>query len=105
MVRAAAELKPDAIVVDIAMPILNGLDATQRWRRYFLLSKWSFYHGWRQKARGRSIPLWGIGLSAKSVSHGRTGNRCARSAAANCTCDELFQKILSAICCSVATKW
>jgi len=30
MVRAAAELKPDAIVVDIAMPILNGLDATQR---------------------------------------------------------------------------
>ena len=30
MVRAAAELKPDAMVVDIAMPILNGLDATQR---------------------------------------------------------------------------
>ena len=30
MVRAAAKLKPDAIVVDIAMPILNGLDATQR---------------------------------------------------------------------------
>jgi DNA-binding NarL/FixJ family response regulator len=30
MVRAAAELKPDVIVVDIAMPILNGLDAGQR---------------------------------------------------------------------------
>lgn len=27
MVRAAMELKPDVIVVDIAMPILNGLDA------------------------------------------------------------------------------
>src|SRR5271170_6601648 len=27
LVRAAAELKPDVIVVDIAMPILNGLDA------------------------------------------------------------------------------
>jgi DNA-binding NarL/FixJ family response regulator len=27
MVAAACELKPDAIVVDIAMPILNGLDA------------------------------------------------------------------------------
>src|SRR5271163_87079 len=27
MVRAAGELKPDVIVVDIAMPILNGLDA------------------------------------------------------------------------------
>ena len=27
MVRAAMELKPDVIVVDVAMPILNGLDA------------------------------------------------------------------------------
>jgi len=27
MVRAAGELKPDAIVLDVAMPILNGLDA------------------------------------------------------------------------------
>jgi len=30
MVRAAADLKPDAIVVDVAMPILNGLDAGQQ---------------------------------------------------------------------------
>jgi DNA-binding NarL/FixJ family response regulator len=30
LVRAASELKPDVIVVDIAMPILNGLDAGQR---------------------------------------------------------------------------
>ncbi len=30
MVRAAADLKPDVIVVDIAMPILNGLDAGQQ---------------------------------------------------------------------------
>jgi DNA-binding NarL/FixJ family response regulator len=28
MVRAVAELKPDVIVVDVAMPILNGLDAS-----------------------------------------------------------------------------
>jgi len=27
LVRAAAELKPDVIVLDVAMPILNGLDA------------------------------------------------------------------------------
>jgi DNA-binding NarL/FixJ family response regulator len=27
LLRAAAELKPDVIVVDIAMPVLNGLDA------------------------------------------------------------------------------
>jgi DNA-binding NarL/FixJ family response regulator len=30
MVRAAAELKPDVIVVDVAMPLLNGLDAGQQ---------------------------------------------------------------------------
>jgi DNA-binding NarL/FixJ family response regulator len=30
MVRAAAQLKPDVIVVDIAMPVLNGLDAGQQ---------------------------------------------------------------------------
>ena len=27
LLRAAAELKPDVIIVDIAMPVLNGLDA------------------------------------------------------------------------------
>ena len=30
LVRAAAELQPDVVVVDIAMPILNGLDAGRR---------------------------------------------------------------------------
>jgi DNA-binding NarL/FixJ family response regulator len=30
MVQAAAELNPDVIVVDIAMPVLNGLDAGQQ---------------------------------------------------------------------------
>jgi DNA-binding NarL/FixJ family response regulator len=29
LLRAASELKPDVIVVDVAMPILNGLDAGQ----------------------------------------------------------------------------
>ena len=29
MVCAAAELKPDVIVADVAMPVLNGLDAPQ----------------------------------------------------------------------------
>jgi DNA-binding NarL/FixJ family response regulator len=28
MVRAVAEMKPDVIIVDVAMPILNGLDAS-----------------------------------------------------------------------------
>ena len=30
MVRTAAELKPDVILVDITMPVLNGLDAGQQ---------------------------------------------------------------------------
>jgi DNA-binding NarL/FixJ family response regulator len=30
MVRTAVELKPDAILVDISMPLLNGLDAGQQ---------------------------------------------------------------------------
>jgi DNA-binding NarL/FixJ family response regulator len=30
LVRAAIELKPDVVVVDVAMPILNGLDAGQQ---------------------------------------------------------------------------
>jgi DNA-binding NarL/FixJ family response regulator len=30
LVRAAGELKPDVIVVDVAMPILNGLDAARQ---------------------------------------------------------------------------
>jgi DNA-binding NarL/FixJ family response regulator len=30
MVRAAGELKPDVIIVDVAMPVLNGLDAGRR---------------------------------------------------------------------------
>jgi len=30
LIRAAAELKPDVVVIDIAMPVLNGLDAGQQ---------------------------------------------------------------------------
>jgi len=35
MVRAVAELKPDVIVVDIAMPSLNGLDAGRQVKELF----------------------------------------------------------------------
>jgi DNA-binding NarL/FixJ family response regulator len=35
LVRAASELKLDVIVVDIAMPVLNGLDAAQRVKEMF----------------------------------------------------------------------
>jgi DNA-binding NarL/FixJ family response regulator len=33
LLRAAVELKPDAIVLDIAMPVLNGLDAGRQVER------------------------------------------------------------------------
>jgi DNA-binding NarL/FixJ family response regulator len=35
LVRAAAEFKPDVAVVDVAMPILNGLDAGQQVKEMF----------------------------------------------------------------------
>jgi len=35
LVTAASELKPDVIIVDIAMPVLNGLDAAQRVKEMF----------------------------------------------------------------------
>ena len=33
LVRAAGELRPDVVVLDIAMPVLNGLDAGQQIRK------------------------------------------------------------------------
>ncbi len=33
LLAAAAELKPNIVVRDIAMPLLNGLDAAQQLRR------------------------------------------------------------------------
>jgi DNA-binding NarL/FixJ family response regulator len=35
LVRAAVDLRPDVIVVDVAMPILNGLDAGQQIKQMF----------------------------------------------------------------------
>jgi len=35
LVKAAAELKPDVILIDVAMPILNGLDAGQQIKEMF----------------------------------------------------------------------
>src|SRR5271163_3870286 len=35
LVRAAGELKPDVVVLDIAMPILNGLDAGRQVKEMF----------------------------------------------------------------------
>lgn len=33
MLRVAAELKPDAVIIDVAMPQLNGLDAAEQLKR------------------------------------------------------------------------
>lgn len=42
MVRAATELKPDVIVVSVAMPLLNGLDAGQQVKEVLPLVKLVF---------------------------------------------------------------
>ena len=34
LVRAATELRPQVIIVDVAMPILNGLDAGQQVKEF-----------------------------------------------------------------------
>ena len=39
LVRAAGELKPDVIVLDVAMPILNGLDAGRQVKEFLPLVK------------------------------------------------------------------
>jgi DNA-binding NarL/FixJ family response regulator len=39
LLRAASELKPDVIVIDVAMPILNGLDAGQQVKKMLPLVK------------------------------------------------------------------
>ena len=33
MVRAATELKPDVVLIDVAMPVLNGLDAGEQLKK------------------------------------------------------------------------
>ena len=42
LLGAASELKPDVILVDIAMPLLNGLDAAQRVKEMFPAVKIAF---------------------------------------------------------------
>jgi DNA-binding NarL/FixJ family response regulator len=42
LVEAALSLRPDAIVVDVAMPILNGLDAARRIKDLTSISKFVF---------------------------------------------------------------
>ena len=42
MLQAAAELRPDVIVVDVAMPILNGLEAAHRVKEILPLVKLVF---------------------------------------------------------------
>jgi len=39
LVRATCELKPDVVVLDIAMPILNGLDAGRQLKKMFPVVK------------------------------------------------------------------
>src|SRR5512136_3258318 len=39
LMQAAAELQPDVIITDVAMPMLNGIDAAREIRKHFPMSR------------------------------------------------------------------
>jgi DNA-binding NarL/FixJ family response regulator len=41
LVHAAAEFRPDVIMVDVTMPVLNGLDAGRQVKEFRPPSSWS----------------------------------------------------------------
>ncbi len=50
-VRLARELKPDVVVLDLAMPVLNGLDAAREIRRHVPLTKTILLSGYAEDRR------------------------------------------------------
>jgi DNA-binding NarL/FixJ family response regulator len=50
-VRLARELKPDVVVLDLAMPVLNGLDAAREIRRHVPLTKTILLTGYAEDRR------------------------------------------------------
>ena len=50
-VRLARELKPDVAVLDLAMPVLNGLDAAREIRRHVPLTKTILLTGYAEDRR------------------------------------------------------
>ena len=99
LVGMAAELKPDVIVVDIAMPVLNGLDASQQVKKILPNVKVVFL---------TMNP--DADVAAEAFRRGASGYLLKTSAAAEMVtavrevlrgksiCHGLFPKILSAIC-------
>ena len=79
LLRKAEELKPDVVLVDISMPMLNGIDATKQLLKIYPQMKVSFVtmHAGRRLCR-RGFPCGGVRIPAEAVGRFGTGNRDSR---------------------------
>ena len=83
LLKAAGELLPDVVVVDIGMPLLNGLDAGEQLKALHPAIKVDFPHPEpRAAVRGRGVPpaclrLPAEGLGCIGADRRRFGTPCA----------------------------
>ena len=73
MVKEGIRLKPDVIVVDVGMPILNGLDAARKIREQDRNIKFAFLTMHDDPNLAAALVLGALGLSLDRVD--RSGNR------------------------------
>ena len=68
LVRAAVELKPDLILVDIGMPLLNGLDAGRKVKKLLPMVKLVYVtlSSAARRCRG-SVRAWSLRLLAQDM--------------------------------------
>ena len=67
LVKSAALLKPDVIILDITMPRLNGLDAGEQIKLKLPAVKLVYPHHERRRRRGgRSFPAGRFGLCVET---------------------------------------
>ena len=102
-VRAAQILNPDLVVLDLAMPVMNGLDAARMLRRIMPAVPLIMYCGFGDKFVEQQARLIGIAaLISKSRSSRHSGGQGASSAEpkssdsvkANAQSTELFMERL-----------
>ena len=80
-VRAAQILNPDLVVLDLAMPVMNGLDAARMLRRIMPAVPLIMYCGFGDKFVEQQARLIGIAaLISKSRSSRHSGGQGASSA-------------------------
>ena len=82
LVKSALSLKPDVVLLDIAMPHLNGLDAAEQIKHKLPSAKLVFLTmnaGGRR--RGGSLPAWRFGLRVEAFRRRGVGDRDSESGA------------------------